>query len=82
MVCDMHISAKLHLSHSKPGCSETHPLVIDPVYVLKGLRNFAAKFSPKQHRSVHVIVVLLYVRFQVTENRVLRREQLDLEGRK
>lgn len=46
----------------KPGCSETHPLVIDPAYVLKGLRDFAAKFAPKQHGSVQVTVVLLYVR--------------------
>ncbi|KDR12480.1 dynein regulatory complex protein 1 isoform X2 [Zootermopsis nevadensis] len=44
--------AKLHLTHSKPGCSETLPLFIDPVYVFKALRDFAVKFAPKEH-SLH-----------------------------
>lgn len=45
------LSDKLHLIHSKPDCSDQHSFVIDPVYVLKGLRDFVTKLSAKQYRS-------------------------------
>lgn len=51
-------SAKLH---GKPTCSDVHPLLIDPIHVLKGLQDFVTKFAPETYRSGDVIVVLLHV---------------------
>jgi hypothetical protein len=45
------LSDELHPIHSKPDCSDQHSFVIDPVYVLKGLRDFVTKLSAKQYRS-------------------------------
>ncbi|PNF14348.1 hypothetical protein B7P43_G05569 [Cryptotermes secundus] len=46
------ITDKLHFIHSKPDCPDTHSLVIDPVFVLKVLRDFVTKFSAEEYRHL------------------------------
>ncbi|XP_069705691.1 dynein regulatory complex protein 1 isoform X2 [Periplaneta americana] len=56
------IREKLSFVQKKAACSETHPLVIDNVYVLKGLRDFAAKVSSLQHRAHKTLTSSLTVK--------------------